>query len=224
MKNDALPRLYLITDGLQRGGREEEEELLGKIETALKGGARAIQLREPKLTGGELLRLAKKLRILTDYYDARLFINERVDIALIARADGVHLRASSFPPSEARKLLGKEKLIGVSTHSLEQAQRAEAATGLGLKEGADFITLGPVFHTPSKAGYGEPLGIDNFRKITGLIEIPVYALGGVRKDNVEEVLKAGAYGAAVISEIMQAGDNITKTTEDLLTKLRQVKI
>ncbi|VAV84021.1 Thiamin-phosphate pyrophosphorylase [hydrothermal vent metagenome] len=212
MKSNPLPGLYLITDGLQRGGDKEEGELLTKIEAALKGGARLIQLREKGLKGGELLRLAKKLRALTKDYGASLLINDRVDIALSCGADGVHLTASSFSPAEARRLLGKEKLIGVSTHGPDQAKKAE-------RDGADFITLGPVFFTPSKTAYGEPLGLVDFKKITSLIALPVYALGGVKKNNIEETLKAGACGVSMISAIL-AADDIIKTTQEIIKEIR----
>ncbi len=211
MKDDPLPALYLITDGLQKGGDKEEDELLAKIEAALKGGVRLIQLREKSLKGGELLRLAKKFRALTKDYGARLLINDRVDIALAAGACGVHLTASSFSPTEARKLLGRSKLIALSAHSPEQARTAQT-------DGADFITLGPVFFTPSKAAYGEPLGLAGFKEITNLLDLPVYALGGVKKDNIKETLDAGAAGVSMISAILSAND-ITKTTRKILKKI-----
>ena len=211
MKRKTLPRLYLITDGLQRGNKQEEALLLTKIEAALAGGVRLLQLREKNLEGGDLLRLAKKIRTITTDYGASLLINERVDIALASLADGVHLTASSFSPTEARRLLGKDSIIGVSTHSAEQAQRGE-------NKGADFITLGPVYHTPSKAAYGDPLGIDSFKEISSKIKIPVFALGGVKKDNTKDVIGAGAYGTAMISEVIAAAD-ITKTTQEILTNL-----
>lgn len=211
MQKGSLFDLYLITDNLQRGGDEEEKKLLTTVEAALEGGLKAVQLREKNLNAYGLLRLAKKLRALTRKFDARLIINERVDIALAAEADGVHLRTTSFSPLEARKLLGAEKLIGVSTHTLEQARDAQ-------KSGADFITLGPVFFTPSKAAYGEPLGLSTFKEITNHIEIPVFALGGVTKENIKEVKQAGAYGAALIREITQSNDAV-KTTKYLLAEL-----
>lgn len=211
MKKAELFRLYLITDGLQRGGGEEKE-LLCKLEDALAGGARAVQLREKNLTDKELLLLAKKLRVLTRDYGASLFINDSIDVALAAEADGVHLRASGISVLEARRLLGPDKLIGVSTHNAQQARRAEQG-------GADFITCGPVFFTPSKAAYGEPLGLEKFNDITGSLDLPVFALGGVKKANIKETLKAGTYGIAMISEIMQAPD-ITKTTREIISLIR----
>lgn len=212
MVGNTLPRLYLITDGLQTGDGKAEEELLTKITAALFGGVRLIQLREKHLKARGLLRLAKKLRGITRDYGASLLINDRLDIALACEADGVHLTVSSFSPKEARRLLGNDRLIACSTHSSEQALLAQA-------DGADFITLGPVFHTPSKAAYGEPLGLESFKEITSNIQIPVFALGGVKKTNIKEVKAAGAYGYAIISEIM-AADNIKETTENILKEIR----
>ncbi len=216
MVSDTIPRLYLITDGLQTGDGKAEEaaekELLTKVTAALSGGVRLIQLREKHLKARQLLRLAKKLRRITRDYGASLLINDRLDIALASEADGVHLTVSSFSPKEARRLLGKGRLIACSTHSKEQALLAQGA-------GADFITLGPVFYTPSKAVYGEPLGLEDFKEIAKKIKIPVFALGGIKKTNVKEVRRAGAYGHAMISEIM-AADEIKETTENILKEIR----
>jgi len=213
MTDAPLPKLYLITDGLQRGGDKEKDELLTKIEAALRGGVRLVQLREKSLKGGDLLMLAKRLRALTKDYGASLLINDRVDIALACEADGVHLTASSFSPAEARRLQGEKGLIGVSTHSREQALAAQ-------KDGADFITLGPVFFTPSKAAFGEPLGLAAFKEITGSLDLPVYALGGVKKNNIKETLGAGAGGVSMISGILAAAD-ITKAAREALKKIAE---
>ena len=140
--------LYLITDRGQTAGRD----LLAVVEEALSGGVRAVQLREKALPAREYFELARAMRALTARYGARLLINDRVDIALAVGADGVHLPEAGLPLSVARELLGPAKLIGVSCHSLDTALDAE-------RQGADFITFGPVFFTPSKARYGEPVGV-----------------------------------------------------------------
>ena len=189
-----LPRLYLITDGSASSG----EAFLEKIEAALRGGVRIIQLREKSLSARELLEAAKGVRELTAAFGARLLINDRVDIAMLSSADGVHLTSKSYSASFARALLGKEGVVGVSTHSVIEAKAAE-------KDGADFITFGPVFHTPSKAGYGEPLGVAELKKAVRALSIPVYGLGGINMKNAGQVLKAGA-NAAVISAIMGSPD------------------
>lgn len=204
----SLPKLFLITDRTQTLGRP----LLDVVKTAIEGGVRLIQLREKELSGRELFDLAKEMRELTDRYGAKLLINDRVDIALAVGADGVHLGRRSVSVQDARRAFETSSLIphpsvGVSTHSLEEALQAQS-------DGADFITFGPVYLTLSKAAYGEPLGIDKLREVTKAVGIPIYALGGVKKGNIGEVLKAGAYGVAMISAIMSAND-VKKAVEEL---------
>jgi thiamine-phosphate pyrophosphorylase len=140
--------LYLITDRTQTGGRP----LAAVVRQALDGGVRVVQLREKDLDGSELFRLASELRGITREYGARLVVNDRPDIALAVEADGVHLGAGSLPVAVVRRILGPERLIGYSAHGVPEARQAEA-------DGADFITFGPVYHTPSKAAYGAPLGL-----------------------------------------------------------------
>jgi len=187
--------LYLITDRHQTGGRD----LLAVVEGALAGGVRCVQLREKDLPARALLELARAMRSLTDRFGARLLINDRVDIALAAGADGVHLGEEGMPAAVARKLLGSGRLIGVSCHGRHGAAAAVA-------QGADFITFGPVYPTPSKAAYGEPVGIGQLAATTQEIHIPVFALGGIKEANIPEALAAGAAGIALISAIIAAPD------------------
>jgi thiamine-phosphate pyrophosphorylase len=196
--------LYLITDRMQTAGRA----LPVVVADALRGGLRSVQLREKDLTAGQLFDLAVKLRKLTREFGARLLINDRIDVALAVAADGVHLGKASMPVPVARRLLGSERLIGYSAHSADEALQAQ----LG---GADFVTLGPVYHTPSKALYGEPLGVSLLSEATSVVNIPVFALGGVKQASIAEVLSAGAHGVALISAIM-AASNPTFETESLL--------
>jgi len=194
-------RLYLITD---RKLLTNNYSLLTAVREALKGGVKAVQLREKDLDTRKLLRIAYKIRELTRKYNAKLFINDRLDIALTVEADGVHLTQQSIPAHAVRKMT--QLLIGVSTHSLKEAKEAE-------KAGADFITLGPIFETPSKLQYGQPLGISILKKAAKVIKIPVFAIGGVKKEWIDELMKAGASGAAMISEIFGASDIQRKTIE-----------
>ena len=198
--------IYLVTDR-----RQLSIPLLEGIEEALKGGIRAIQLREKDLSVRELLVLAAELRELTSRYDARLFINDRVDVAMVVEADGVHLGAGGMPVDSVRRLIGGEMLIGVSTHSLGDAEAAERA-------GADFITFGPVYETPSKMKYGPPQGPEKLRKVAGNIRIPVFAIGGIKKEKIGEVRDAGARGIALISGIL-ASDSINKETEEYVRSM-----
>ncbi|MBI4826366.1 MAG: thiamine phosphate synthase [Nitrospirae bacterium] len=196
-------KLYLITD---RKLIADRCSLTAAVRQALLGGVKAVQLREKDLETRELLKLAYKMRELTAKYDAKLFINDRLDIALAVGADGVHLTQKSIPADAVRKAVKNKLLIGVSTHSMKEAKEAE-------KGGADFITFGPVYKTPSKLKYGKPLGIDVLKNVSRKINIPVFALGGVKAENIDEVKKSGAFGAAMISEILCAVDIKEKTRE-----------
>ena len=187
--------LYLITDRRQIA----ERSLLAVVREALEGGVRAVQLREKEISGRELFMLAEELRNITREYGARLLINDRLDIALAVDADGVHLGAASLPVSTARRLLGPQRLIGYSAHALYEASQA-------AEEGADFVTFGPVFYTPSKARYGEPLGIELLRSACAALAIPVFALGGVKRENIAGIMAAKAHGIALISGIIAVAD------------------
>jgi len=200
--------LYVVTDRQLTGGRP----LRLVVEAALRGGARTVQLREKDLPPRELYPLALEMRQLTQAYGARLLINDRADVALAVNADGVHLTTTSLPASIARQVLGPRRLIGVSTHTRAEAQAA-------VEEGADFIVFGPVFFTPSKAPYGQPVGLDALRAVRAVVKSPILAIGGIRPTNLDQVLAAGADGIAVISAIISA-DDPTAATQDLLARLR----
>lgn len=159
---------------------------------ALKAGIRFIQYRDKDRTRREIYYEAVRLRELTLSAGAVLIINDHPDVALAADADGVHLGQDDFPLEAARKIMG-DRIIGVSTHNLEQARKAESA-------GADYVGFGPVFETHTKDA-GRPRGIDNLRLITQNITIPVIAIGGINSNNVRQVMEAGAGAAAVASAI-----------------------
>jgi thiamine-phosphate pyrophosphorylase len=188
-------RLYVVTDRQQTAGRGLEEV----IAAAARGGAGAIQLREKDLSARDLLALGARLQETLAPYNVPLFINDRLDVALALDTAGVHLAGHSLPTAQARRLLGPHKLIGVSTHSLEEAQHAAA-------EGADFIVFGPVFTTPSKLAYGPPQGLQQLAAVVRQIPIPVLAIGGVDHTNLPQVLAAGAYGVAMIRAVLAAVD------------------
>jgi len=196
MPNSIDFTLYLITD---RHQVPAGHTLLATVEAALQGGVRAVQLREKDLPASELLPLAEELRALTRRFAARLLLNDRIDVALAVAADGVHLGGHSLPAAVARHLLGPQRLIGVSAH--HSAEIAAAAAG-----GADFVTFGPVFATPSKAAYGPPLGIDALRKACTVAALPVFALGGIKAAHLSLLRNNGVHGTAVISAIMAAVD------------------
>ncbi|BCR05952.1 putative thiamine-phosphate synthase [Desulfuromonas versatilis] len=184
--------LYLITD---RKAVPPGRSLPEVIRGALEGGVRAVQLREKDLGARELYPLALELRRLTREFGARLLINDRIDVALAVEADGVHLGGQSLGAAAARRILGPGRLIGVSTHSLAEAETAQG-------EGADFLTFGPVYPTPSKAAYGAPVGPGELERTCRALRIPVFALGGVKERHIPEILSAGAAGIALISALI----------------------
>jgi len=185
--------LYLVTDRHQTNGRP----LVPLIEQAVAGGLRVVQLRERDLDAPALLTLARDVQVAIKSSKALLLINDRVDVALACVAAGVHLRSDSLPVGVARKLLGAARIIGVSTHSVDEAVRAEA-------EGADFVVVGPIYDTPSKREYGAPLGVQSLEEAARRCRIPVLAIGGITPARLPEVKRAGASGAAVVSSILSA--------------------
>ncbi len=187
-------KLYLITDR-----KQTKMPLLEAVRLALEGGVKALQLREKDLPFRELLALARDIRRVTREFGAKLFINDRVDVALSVDADGVHLGHQSMPPEAARRIGGSKLLIGVSTHTIEEAKAAQEG-------GADFITFGPVFFTPSKAIFGDAVGLEYLKSAINIVSIPVFALGGIKSGNIKQVLMYGADGVSMISAVFNAED------------------
>lgn len=182
-------------------------------ERVLKGEARIIQLRvkpsvpvsgKSTLSDRELLETAKAIRNITRQHKASFIINDRADIALAAEADGLHLGQNDLPLSEARRILGKNKVIGISTHNLKEAERAE-------REGADYLGFGPVFSTETKEEGLPPRGIESLKQVVAAIKLPIIAIGGINEKNIKEVIRTGAAGAAIISSITTAKDITEKT-------------
>lgn len=199
--------LYLVTDRQQTKGRP----LLELIEECLGAGVKAVQIREKDLSAAELLALARPLREQTRRVGARLFINDRVDVALTVEADGVQRGHTSLPVRLIRTIAGSRLLIGASVHSLEGAQAAEL-------DGADFLVFGPVYDTPSKRPYGPPQGVEGLTRVVQSVSLPVFAIGGVTPGRVAEVSAAGAHGVAVISSIL-AADRPAEATKAFLDAL-----
>lgn len=187
--------LYLVTDRHQAGGRDLQEV----VGLALGAGVRAVQLREKDLTTRDLYHLADTLLPMTRAAGAALLINDRADVAMALGMDGVQLTRRSLPPKETRDLVGPTKLVGVSCHSLAEVR--EAADG-----GADFVVLGPIFETPSKAPFGSPLGTAVLGQARSATSLPILAIGGIRAAQIPAVMASGADGVAVISAVMAAPD------------------
>ncbi len=194
--------MYLVTDRQQTAGRD----LVSVVGQALQAGLAAVQLREKDLDGRDLFRLAERVQAVTRQAGAALLINDRVDVAMALDADGVHLTRRSLPPQEARGLLGAGKLIGISCHSVAEVKEAAGA-------GVDFLVVGPVYATPSKAQYGAPLSPDILRQARAVCDLPILAIGGIKTAQVPSVLSAGADGVAVVSAIVAAPDPGAATRE-----------
>lgn len=207
--------LYLVTDRrlCEGKGLGPLKGLAVAVEEAVSAGVRFVQLREKDLPAGEMLALARELRVVTSRHGAMLIVNNRLDAALLADADGVHLGQADFAPSQARPFLPKGKLIGVSAHSLAEALKAEA-------DGADYITFGPVCHTPSKAAYGPPTGFVELKKAADAVKIPVFAIGGMKRETIKDAINAGARGVAVITAIL-GGNDIGSNVKKLMNELNR---
>jgi thiamine-phosphate pyrophosphorylase len=188
-------RLYLITD---RKLFSSMDSFMVAVKEALAAGVRVVQLREKDLPTRELLEMAYKFREMTESCKAKLFISDRLDIALSVGADGVHLGQSGIPVRAVRNVVRDTLMIGCSTHSVDEAVEADNA-------GADFITFGPLFETPSKLKYGEPLGLEALREVSKKTNLPIFGIGGIKSNSIDDVLKAGASGIALISGILSGG-------------------
>lgn len=200
-------KLYLIGDRHQSIGRA----LTQVINEAGKAGITAFQFREKDLSLHAQYALASKIRVITRQLKMKLIINGRVDLCLALDADGVQLPVTGFPIIAARKLLGADRLIGLSCHS-------EADVCFAEKKGADFAVLGPVYPTPSKQKYGSALGLKAFKSIREQTNIPLFAIGGIKEDRLKAVFGAGADGVAIISAISSA-KNIGSVCRNLLKKI-----
>jgi thiamine-phosphate pyrophosphorylase len=202
------PLLCYVTD---RNALAERADLDKQIARAIAAGLDWIQIREKDLPTRELLavtRAAVKASAAAKVARARIIVNDRLDIALAAGASGVHLRETSAPVAEvsawrreaaSRNASMREFLIGASCHSLENARGAE-------RDGADYVIFGPVFSTPSKEKFGAPQGINLLAEVSGVVKIPVLAVGGITEENARECFAAGAAGIAAIRMFSEARD------------------
>ncbi|MFQ5543128.1 MAG: thiamine phosphate synthase [Nitrospiria bacterium] len=202
-------KLYMIGDRHQCGPRS----LLQVIHQAGEAGVSAVQFREKDLSLKAQFDLASEVKKVTVALGMKLLINDRVDLCLALDADGVHLPVDGLPVEVVRNLLGDQKLIGCSCHSLEEVQQAEST-------GADFCVLGPVFETPSKRVFGKPLGLIEFETIKTRTNIPLFALGGIGIGQIKKVFLAGADGVSMVSSITSAGD-VTRECHRILSEIEQ---
>lgn len=203
--------LYLITDQYIVKGLSH----IQIAEKALLGGLKFIQYREKQLSKRESYKVALDLRDITKRFDATLIINDDIDIAMAVDADGVHLGQEDLPVQTARKMLGENKIIGLSTHSFKDAEEAQGS-------GADYIAIGPIFRSTTK-DVREPLGADIIKEIRKISRLPVIAIGGINENNIEDIMKAGADGAAVISAIITKED-ITGAVKEFIRRVGDAEI
>jgi len=166
---------------------------------AIAGGASIIQFREKEMSTRKMVEVGLALRALTHEKGVPLIVNDRLDVALAVEADGVHVGQDDMPAILARKLIGPEKILGVSAANLAEALEAE-------KAGADYLGVGPVFATATKPDAGPAIGLEMLREIIEHVSIPVVAIGGINHRNVADVIRAGADGVAVISAVVAAPD------------------
>lgn len=187
--------VYVITDPQAAG----ERSLLDVVRAAVAGGASVVQLREKQSATRVMLELGLALRDITRAAGVPLIVNDRIDVALALEAEGVHVGQDDMPAALARQLIGPERILGVSAETVEQARQAEC-------DGADYLGVGTVFPTPSKADAGNPIGITGLQAIAQVSRLPIVAIGGITHDNAAEVFRAGAVGVAVISAVVGAPD------------------
>ncbi len=206
MSDRTLPSpLYAILDTSFSKGRSS----ISILREFLAGGVKLVQLRAKELSSADFFSLAKEARQLTSEAGAMFIVNDRADIALACNADGVHLGQDDLPLRAVRKLLGPEKIIGISTHDLDQARAAEL-------NGADYIGFGPIFGSTTKDTGYSPRGLEMLREIRQAVKVPLVAIGGINEKNVAEVWNAGADAAAIISDLMEAED-VAKKLERIST-------
>lgn len=208
MNREAL-KLYLVTNRYQ----DSLESFLEKVETACRSGVTIIQLREKNLTTNQYYQLAKQVKEITDAYQIPLIIDDRLDVCLAVDAAGLHIGDDELPVSVARKVLGPEKILGVTAKTVKRALEAETA-------GADYLGTGAIFPTTTKENAPITL-ISTLKTICQTVAIPVVAIGGLTSENIDQLIGTGIAGVAVVRDLMQAED-IEAKTQAFLTKLDDI--
>ena len=208
MNREAL-RLYLVTNRYQ----DSLESFLEKVETACRSGVTIVQLREKNLTTNQYYQLAKQVKEITDAYQVPLIIDDRLDVCLAVDAAGLHIGDDELPVSVARKVLGPEKILGVTAKTVKRALEAETS-------GADYLGTGAIFPTTTKENAPITL-ISTLKTICQTVAIPVVAIGGLTSENIDQLIGTGIVGVAVVRDLMQAED-IEAKTQAFLTKLNDI--
>lgn len=203
--------LYFITDS----SNYTEKEFLSRVEKALQGGVTLLQLREKDKTTREYIELAQKVHTITKQYNVPLIIDDRVDVALAIDAEGVHVGQSDMPVTLARKLMGENKIVGATTKTVEQAKEA-------FEQGADYLGVGAIYPTTTKVKT-VLTSTDTLRDICSAVPIPVNAIGGLNKDNIDILEGIEISGICVVSAIMKA-DNPKTATEELKARAKELNL
>ncbi len=204
--------LYAVTDRAWTG----KQSLYEQVESALKGGATCVQLREKELGEEEFLKEAVEIKTLCEKYKVPLFINDNVDIAIKCKADGIHVGQEDMVASKVREMVGEDMMIGVSAHSVEQAKEA-------VKNGADCLGVGAMFSTATKEVDGT-LPKEVLRDICSAVDIPVVAIGGIGEKNIMQLAGTGVDGVAIVSDIFSSDDieskcrRLRKLSEDMVSR------
>ena len=208
MNTEAL-RLYLVTNRYQ----DSLESFLKKVETACRSGVTIVQLREKNLTTNQYYQLAKQVKEITDAYQVPLIIDDRLDVCLAVDAAGLHIGDDELPVSVARKVLGPEKILGVTAKTVKRALEAEEG-------GANYLGTGAIFPTTTKENAPITL-ISTLKTICQRVAIPVVAIGGLTSENIDQLIGTGIAGVAVVRDLMQAED-VEAKTQAFLTKLDDI--
>lgn len=203
--------LYVITDSSLSRGRSDTEV----ARLAYEGGADVVQLRMKNADGGEMLSRACEIREIADEMCRLFIVNDRVDVAMASGADGVHLGQSDIPVEVARALMGDDAIIGASVDCAEEAVKAEAA-------GADYVGVGAIFNTSTKPDAAQGIGLGPIFEIRNAVDIPVVAIGGINRGNIQDVIRAGADSAAVVSAVV-AQDDISAAAHELRDLILKVR-
>ena len=203
--------LYFITDS----SNYTEQEFLSRVEKALQGGVTLLQLREKDKTTREYIELAQKVHTITKQYNVPLIIDDRVDVALAIDAEGVHVGQSDMPVTLARKLMGENKIVGATTKTVEQAKEA-------YEQGAGYLGVGAIYPTTTKVKT-VLTSTDTLRDICNAVPIPVNAIGGLNKDNIDVLEDIPISGICVVSAIMKA-DDPKKATEELKARAKELEL
>lgn len=202
--------LYLVTDKRNK----TDNEFLEIIEEAIKGGTTVVQIREKEGETLDFYNLALKVKEITSKYNVPLIVNDRIDVALAIKSEGVHIGQTDMPADVARSLIGDEMILGVSASTVQEARKAE-------KDGADYIGTGAVFPTATKDD-APSITKDDLKEVTGSINIPTVAIGGITLENASELAGTGIAGISVVSAIMNSKD--PKTASENLLKIYNEKI